>query len=217
MKRRIFALVCALAVLLAGAAQADGARAAYRAALENLYNNHTFPDGYADDPFDVEGNGFAIYDVDGDGRDELLVQWDDTAVASWYGVIYDYDAGSGSLRAEYKGVPNFEIYKNGVLVAEDSHNQSPSKEVWPYSLYVYDPDADEYEYAGNASAWERDYSPDGFPSNVDANGDGMVYQCDGEWVDDDEYFAWYNSFLGGASEMRVPFMDLTPSNIRSIG
>lgn len=222
MKKRIFALICALALLLAGAAQAEeGVLAAYREALENLYTNHTFPDGYTDEPDDVEGNGFAVYDVDGDGREELLVQWDNTVVASWYGAIYEYDEESQSFRTEYMGGPSFEFYNNGVIMVYASHNQSPS-EVWPYALYRYDPDADEYVNLGSASAWERELSEEGFPADADLDGNGIVYQCGEDagseaWVDDGEYQEWCDSILGDARRMRVPFMDLTLENIERVG
>lgn len=224
--KRACALMCALVLLIAGAAQAEEACiAAYRAALEELYYNYTFPDGLREEPFDVEANGFAVYDVDGDGRRELLVEWSDTIAAGWCTRIYDYDEASRGLREEYSGGINLQFYDNGMLEDPLSHNQGPSERFWPYFLAQYVADRDVYETRGSVEAMERAvmeergemYPGLKFPRDVDADGNGMVYSIDGgDWVDDDACERWRASFAGEGKLQRIPYVSLTLENIRDM-
>ena len=57
---------------------------AYQAALENIYQNHILPDGSElrdDISGEMSGNKFAVYDVDHDGREELVFCY--TATSLW--------------------------------------------------------------------------------------------------------------------------------------
>lgn len=77
--------------------------AAYAAALEEIYTNHTFPDGkdFGFDGFhDMSENKFAVYDIDSDGKKELIVLYTTTYMAGMTGTVYAYDSSSGTLRAE---------------------------------------------------------------------------------------------------------------------
>lgn len=228
--KKLCALICALALLIAGAAQAsdEAYLEAYREALENLYYNQTFPDGDFDgnaNPELLEDNGFAVYDVDGDGRRELIIEWSGTATASYRGFVYDYDEATGSLRAEFDGGINLIFYDNGMLEAPLSHNQGPSEYFWPYFLYQYVPERDAYESRGDVYAVEKDaYQEFGeefwgfeFPEYADADGNGTAYSIsDGDWVDDDVYEQWRMSFAGEGREMRIPYVSLTLENIRDM-
>ena len=60
--------------------------AAYAAALEEIYTNHTFPDGkdFGFDGFhDMSENKFAVYDIDSDGKKELIVLYTTTYTVSY--------------------------------------------------------------------------------------------------------------------------------------
>lgn len=100
--------------------------AAYAAALEEIYTNHTFPDGkdFGFDGFhDMSENKFAVYDIDSDGKKELIVLYTTTYMAGMTGTVYAYDSSSGTLRAELQEFPSLTFYDNGAVVAEWSHNQ----------------------------------------------------------------------------------------------
>ena len=76
---------------------------AYQAALENIYQNHILPDGSElrdDISGEMSGNKFAVYDVDHDGREELVFCYTATSMASMTAKIYDYDEASGELYEE---------------------------------------------------------------------------------------------------------------------
>ena len=124
-------------------AQADRASRikAYQAALENIYQNRILPDGseLRDDISDeMSGNKFAVYDVDHDGREELVFCYTATSMASMTAKIYDYDEASGELYEELSQFPMLTFYDNATIGAGISHNQGYAGEFWPYTFYTYD-------------------------------------------------------------------------------
>ena len=72
-------------------------------------------------------------------------------------------------------------------------------------------------------AWEKMFSEDGFPDDVDRDGDGVVYflMAYGNYdtsgpVDGAAYQQWRDSYIGGAAPLELPFVPLTEENIRAI-
>lgn len=100
---------------------------AYQAALENIYQNHILPDGSElrdDISGEMSGNKFAVYDVDHDGREELVFCYTATSMASMTAKIYDYDEASGELYEELSQFPMLTFYDNATIGAGISHNQA---------------------------------------------------------------------------------------------
>ena len=66
-------------------------KAAYYALLQSLYQTYTLPDGTElgyDEITDLSWNQFAIYDIDQDGKEELLILWTTTYTAGMSGIVY---------------------------------------------------------------------------------------------------------------------------------
>ena len=204
---------------------------AYMNALRRLYTNHVLPDGSDcgyDEYNDITINEFAVYDIDGDGRDELIIQYVSTYMAGMAAGIYGYDETTNTLREELLEFPALTFYNNGTIEAAWSHNQGLAGDFWPYTLYRYDQSTDTYVTVGMADAWDRsywetDFDGNQFPTAIDKDGDGIVYYViSGEEyeqvapVDFAEYNQWRNSYVGGAEAIYVPFVSLTQTNIRSI-
>lgn len=210
----------------------DEARnAAYRSALEEVYARHLFPDGtdYGfDDGRDISDNHFAVYDIDQDGKDELIIQYTTTFMAGMVEVIYDYDSASDAVQEEFLEFPNLTYYDNGVIEAGWSHNQGLAGDFWPYTLYRYDEETDTYTQVGQVDAWDKSFTEgivdeNSFPDEIDGDGDGLVfYVMEGDTyqrdtpVDSDVYNKWRDSYVGDGQPIRVPYMDLTKENIYSI-
>lgn len=207
--------------------------AAYTSVLESFYFDHTPPDGESYgfwEGEDVSGNRFALYDIDGDGKDELIVEWTTTYNAGNVIIIYGYDAASNTVRREFEQYPFATFYDNGIVKIGASHNHGRApmlEDFWPYTLYQYDPDSDSYIGIATVDAWERE--PDefniseDFPEEADADGDGVLYYVmQVEHYDYDvpcdlaEYNKWLDSYVGGAEKMEVPYMWLTEENINGI-
>jgi hypothetical protein len=204
---------------------------AYSDALENLIENHKLPDGTdaAELSGDMAQNKFAIYDVDNDGKEELLLMYTSTYTAGQAGYVFDYDAETKELKTEFSEFPFLTFYDNGAIKAGWSHNQGRAGEnFWPYSLYQYAPETDSYVLAGMVDAWDKNYpgadeQNNPFPSDIDKSGTGFVYYImeDGQYdtsnpVDASEYNAWVDTYIGNASEIQIQYMDLTEENISQI-
>lgn len=170
-------------------------------------------------------NQFAVCDVDGDGREELVLQYNTAImIAGMRALIYDTDE-NGGLRLQFSEFPNLTFYDNGAIQAGLSHNQGLAGDFWPYTLYVYDPGSDLYRDVGTVDAWSRDYRPQNYPADIDTSGTGFVYyvyrDIDTEYgvlppVDESEYLLWREEYLAGAAELELPWQSLTAEQIQTL-
>ena len=157
-------------------------------------------------------NSYAIMDIDQDGKEELLVNFSNTDyMAGMVLYIYDYNRETEEICIEFAGFPSVQIYGNGFIREDASHNHGKSNldDFWPYSLWKYDPLTDRYECAARIDAWQyqiaEDAEPDPeFPSEKDLDGDGLVYYdyVSGNYdnpdlvLDNAEYESWCGQYAG---------------------
>lgn len=206
----------------------DGAtRAAFAAVLRNLRENGILPDGRMAEGADSgagEANSFAVADVDGDGKEELVLYYVTTIMADMSGYVVGYDEESGQVRIQLMDFPSMEFYGSGAVKALLSHNQSLG-ELWPYILYTYQPETDSYRQGDMVAAWDRryhatDYDGRPFPDEIDRSGTGTVYYVggwyDGEPMDRADYLAWEREALEGSEQLTLQFFTLTEENIAAI-
>ena len=122
----------------------------YRELLENIYYNREFPDwDYKNYDKDVSID-FAVYDIDSDGRDELLVTFDNRSV-----YVYDHNA-DGNLIKQFSGYINTNFYENGAVRVYSAHNQTHSFEVHPFEMYKYNSETDSYDKCGGVYGIDKD-------------------------------------------------------------
>ena len=214
------------------------ARAAYVRVLENLLNNSILPDNSDGTGIfsDMADNTFAVADVDGDGREELVLLTRPDIYAGYRGWVLDYY--NNALVIQHEGFPSFTFYSNGAFAEDDSHAQGVCTDTfWPHSLYRYLPESDSYELAGHLSAWEKqvsDINPDSlppFPTEKDKSGAGILYYIHPissyEYlntsesrvniaVDQSVYLAWLEPILGDARPLELDYLPLTEENIAQI-
>lgn len=210
---------------------------AYGKVLWDLYLKGLLPDGYKlyyAGTEHVRDNSFAILDVDGDGKEELILLWTEAAVADVVEIVFGYH--DGMIVEEIYEFPGMIYYDNGVIEDGWSHNQGLADEFWPYDVHIYDAEKDIYLPYGAADAWEksykdRDYDGNPFPDDIDGDGDGVIYflyhfspDRDGhrlynneQTVDGDEYESWRQSYLDDAERIDVSFQPLTEENIAVLG
>lgn len=209
----------------------EAMKRAYTSILEGIYYNHTFPDGQpcdSDDKDAIAQNQFSVFDIDRDGKEELILAYTNACMAGMVELIYDFDNNTKIANEEFREFPALIYYDNGIIEAKWSHNQGLAGDFWPYTLYQYDSESDRYVNVGMVDAWDRslsetDYNGDPFPAEGDTDGDGIVYYImqDGEYkldhpVDWAEYEKWRDSYMGDAKEIQVPFVNLTEENIEGI-
>lgn len=206
---------------------------AFGKALWDIYQRGILPDGEALDYISMEAasaNRFALADVDGDERDELLLCWTTASMAGMREYVLGYDGEA--VYVELSAFPGLRYYDNGIVEADWSHNQGLAGEFWPYSVYCYEAESDTYRLAGSVDAWNKElreinYDDEPFPAKIDADGDGIVYYLiPADWegryseallVDGEDYEMWQDSYLEDAGEIGVMFRELTEENIASFG
>lgn len=206
----------------------DEMMAAYKGILDGIFYDHVFPDGQPCDwaeGIDISENKFAIYDVDSDGKDELIIEYSNASMAGMVELVYDYNSDLKTSHEVFREFPALTYYDNGIIEAMWSHNQGLAGEFWPYTLYQYNLEQDFYENVGIVDAWDKslsetNFSGEAFPSEVDADGDGIVYYISkredtesAKPIDKADYMKWKDSYLEGASPIEIPFVNLTEEMI----
>lgn len=195
----------------------EAMRQLYEEGLNDLYYNVVLTEGA-----DAGENFYAVYDVDGDGLNELIIEYNGTCEAGKLEGIYGYDRETGQGNEQLLQYPALTYYDNGIIKAAFSHNQGLAGRFWPYFLYKYDPAKDIYECVAMVDAWDgslhaQNYDGDPFPGEIDKSGEGIVYYLMGpddttlgEPVDKSEYERWLSGYIGGAQELTLPKIPLEP-------
>lgn len=207
---------------------------AYKKALKDMMKSRKLPteedvELYYEKSMNMEDNKFAIYDIDNDNNDELIIEWVTAPTAGQLSFIYDYDVETGKFVNEFFDVPLLTFYDNGVIVALLSHNQGlAGGTFWPYYLYKYDKASDLYEPIAMVDAWDKsvaatDGNGNKYPEDVDKKGDGIIYYVieDGDYenkvpVSKEYYEEWRSSYLDGAKEVKLEFVGFSEKNIEDI-
>lgn len=217
----------------ADASAQEAQRQAFGKVLWDIYQQGMLPDGSILDYTDTESaadNSFAIIDIDKDGEDELLLVWESASMAGMTEVLFGYE--DGGVHTELAEFPGLVYYDNGMAEAMWSHNQGLAGTFWPFNVYCYDAESDTYKSYGGADAWdksvaEENYDGEPFPTDIDADGDGIVYYIfpagwNGRYedilpVDGAEYEKWRSAYIDGAVEIEIPLQKLTEENIAALG
>ena len=203
----------------------EAADRAYLDAVQTYVDLGTLPGSEESIPYSEYGDGdwtdrYAIFDLDGDGKDELVVRIAQTIMASIQENIYSYNEETGELEQLLWACPLCEYYRDGMAVKSDwSHGEGTEADnFWPYNAYLYDSNTGKYELAGYVSQYylpamiERGWD-DQFPAEADEDGDGIVYVIsDGvnspEFVDEGEYMEWYSEIFTWAPPMEIPWQQM---------
>lgn len=211
----------------------------YREVLEGIYYDDVYPNGHIcgyDDYYDKSVNEFAVYDIDNDGSDELIVVYTTTYVAGNMEYIYDHDE-NGNIIEQFFGFPLFTYYDNGIIEVGISHNQGHSGAFWPYTMCQYNAEDDTYSRVAFVEACDKsvidtinqqliDIGEEPtfeYPDDIDISNSGFVYYIyptgydeNVKPVDVTEYNAWHDSYVGDSSIIELPFMSMTEENIQSV-
>lgn len=203
--------------------------AAFQKALIRIHDELYFPElpdaGRIEvwEPGTIEDEKFAIFDVDGDGQDELLISIANTYAAGMCEVIYGYDAGTDGVQVEaytYAAVTHYP----GLLQVRASHNHGYAGDVmWPYQVSVYDEAEDVYKDAYIVDAWGKtiaDYDPlleMPYPEEIDTEHDGYVYLIteneELKILNRADFEKWEAALLAGKEPLVIPWQKMTAWNI----
>ena len=197
----------------------------YSGALTQLIAARRLPDGemLREDVGEAGSNDFALTDIDQDGREELIIRWRSSYMASMFEAVYDYNPVSGELKMAVRDFPALTYYDNGIIKAEWSHNQGPG-EFWPFTLYRYEPDSDSYVDVGSVETWDKEmraewYDGQPFPDELDTDGDGTMYNIhkegekySGEYeaykYNQADFDEWFGGYTEGAKELSIEYQPI---------
>ena len=201
------------------------ARKVYAATLRNLLYSSILPDGRIAELAVGAYSQFVVYDVDCDGREELVLLYDPGVAAVAKGYIINYNKDTEEIHVQLEEYPAFTFLSNGNLKALSSHNQTCG-DMWPYTLYQYVSESDTYELIGYAysedkSILELNEMAEQYPDDVDVSGAGTVYYIGTDtWgtepVDEKDYINWLNRNNGNAREVEITYLLFTEENIVTI-
>ena len=202
------------------------AKESYLFCVEEFKQTKTLPNGREIDVFgygyDDWTNRYAIYDIDRDGKDELILRIADTDMASTGEFIYAYDEEGDALIEELWASPICNYYNDGLTITSYwSHGSGWAPDgFWPFNAFVYDPETDVYEFIGFADACSLDLMTelevqDQFPAEADEDGNGIVYTLSDESkggsagdVDDSVYLEWVAPIFGDGSKVDLPWVEI---------
>lgn len=192
-------------------------------ALDQFVAMGTMPDGTE---IEVLGYGqgdwtnkYAICDIDGDGKNELIMRIADTIMASIMENIYSYDEEGDAMLEELLATPVCRYYNGGLAVESGwSHGTGMENEdFWPFNAFVYQPETDSYEFYGSAAQYDLNALKemgweDRFPADSDEDGNGIVYEIsNGDEVffaDDAAYEEWREGAFGTDGPMELPWHEM---------
>ena len=205
-------------------------RAAFAQVLRNLTGSGILPDGTQLEPWalpaDFSENSFAVADVDGDGKEELILYFVTSDTAGMQGAILGYDQDRAEVHIQLIGFPSMEFYENGAVKVLYSHNQIGGA-LWPYTLYTYQPQGDIYQPEAIVYSWEKRIHPTNdagqpFPDQLDRSKTGVIYYVEPDGWDDsnpmdqEDYLTWEAEALEGSAQLTLPFVPLTEENIAAL-
>lgn len=197
--------------------------AVYQEVLRRMVQEHIGPDGYDYSPREWADNGrvdFAIHDVDGDGAEELILQFADMSIYMYHTNVYGYDAESGELVEEFWGTaPGCQFYDNGAARYDALHQSNGlAGRIWPYDVSKYDEETGKYQVIAAVDAYDLEImeevgAQELYPKEIDKEGAGFVYfvsQGDETiTMSQSEYDAWYDGIFGGARLIEMDYQPLT--------
>ena len=194
----------------------------YLQTLRDLHDQHLLPSGKEMElDGDIEKNRFAVQDIDGDGRDELILEITQTVPEECFTAVYDIDA-DGDLRREVRYEAEVTFWNRGIMIASYPDAAEHEGDFIPFAAAQYDKEQDTYIEFAYVSAIDRDALTahglsDEYPFGADKSKSGRVYCISGDNpIDITEYEKWYASWHSGLREISVPLQELTEDNIRKL-
>lgn len=150
----------------------------------------------------------AVCDVTGDGKPELLIRIEGghtSTISQW---IFSYNEEKKcfeKLLVDY----TMEYFDDGIVKCDFSHGSMYEDDFWPYDLYQYNDQTNEYVYIASVNSKQllHDYETGelddelnkDFPYEEDKDQDGKVYDIsiDGQvvWMDNAEFEAWQAGYI----------------------
>lgn len=238
MLKRFVSFICAVSLLFTiiparataeSTADAVAIREMYVSFLLDVYSNpqnyYTMDQGYVPGTVnkqDVEGNDFAIHDIDGDGTEELIISFSSTYTSAMYTGIWKADLSTETVYEFARTGVSCAFYANNIIKVDAPHNHSSGYSIWPYSLLKCDAENEMLIRVASAYCVDQAYDPYGedYDAALDADGDGTIYYFRFEGEDPipltyAAYCSLVDAYIPADQKLPVEWKKLTLENIQS--
>ncbi len=189
----------------------------YMRVLQEYVVLGTLPDG-SEHPYEpaydeAHVDKYTIWDIDGDGLDELIVRINESIMAGMVEQVWGYDHASGELALEFTGFPECWYTEEGgagpAAMSPWSHGTGMESDgFWNYHVSIYNPQTDVYDYLASVEQQTKANMAEmgragEFSDDYDADGNGILYVINynfGESIqvlDDEDYEGWRRFYEGG--------------------
>lgn len=193
---------------------------AYKTKLLDIHDN---PYDYLSTSFsfDIEEYClFGIADINEDGVDELIVDFIDGEMSSMHMRVWRYDGASGKAIELATLDEGCEFYSNNIVKSYATLNHSMGETIWPYTLYKWNQSQNSYVEFASAYCEDKAWTEDIFPSDKDADGDGVIYYLtiDGNEsaCTKKEYNAFVQKYISNEDKIDIVWHNITVNNISEL-
>lgn len=196
---------------------------AYRELLQKVHDN---PEDYVtlENPKDIEGCDFTIYDLNQDGMDELIITLTNTVDGARSTDVWTYHGETDQVE-EMDGFKRYwQYFSNGVIKDSSSHNQKVfGSALWPYTLKRYNKFTKKLEAFASAYCVDKEWgSASGeYKESLDSDGDGVLYyfELNGTThgpLTREEYLSYANQFIPEELSVDFKWTAITNENIANV-
>lgn len=200
---------------------------AYQKVLRDFLLENVWPDGEAidyDSAFgSLENNRFALLDVDGDGEEELILNYATAPVNAMSVRVYGFDGSR--VFEEFREFPAAAFYSGGLIQASWSRSPGLGEgDFWPFTLYRYDGTVFQF-VAGveqlSKAVMDATEGTEGYPAQDDPENAGIVYRLYDESgeirnLSKSDYDAWIQKEMGSAAPLQPEYKNLTAAEIDAV-
>lgn len=173
---------------------------------------------------DISESQFSVFDVDGDGTDELLLRWMCGGYDEHALYVFEYDTEEDKWNLELQTETDTYFYDNGISQEMYFDDEGYQYSVPPYRIYRYDEETDLYTLEGSVDSMDRQEcerrgGPDTFPYDSDTDDDGIVLMIDhagydeGTFYQDADYQEFYEEIFGDSSSFEIEWYNLTQEDL----
>lgn len=163
---------------------------------------------------------FTIADVNSDGVKDLIMNFNQTAMAGMHMRIWTVKDNKLVSLGTTGSFADF--YKNGYVRSAAYHNHGASISVWPYTVYKYDNPKGEQETYGklifNAYSVDKasEYPGNTYSESLDKDKDGVIYYIDQTPMTKSEFIDYTNKYIPDSNQLNLNWKKLRDENISSL-
>ena len=206
-------LLVSCALLFSSCGKTDG-NEQYKTLLMDMLVN---PDNYVDNAnMDFADNYFAIGDIDCDGENELIVNFESTFTGAQYMGVWKYDEASNKTERLYKLIRDSEFYETGYVRSPASRGADN----WPIMPFIVSrlEDGEDKEVCVISSEWINEVEFD-LEGNYNSEDVRYYFSDDGEnrsVISQEEYREIVNTYIPEDKFIDLDFISFTEENVNAV-